>query len=147
MKPLCEKDYLLKIFHIIGTVIGLVVYIIFLTSMNAPIMWIIMIPFTLLLAYYVLNIVYWIFQPKVLIYQYDEGIVIKRKIKIDYKSIQSVDFNNHIFRSRRRCTSTPYVGTVIIKLKSGKIHRIPNAFYPMEAVNVLSHIKLQKRFK
>ena len=147
MKPLCEKDYLLKVFQIIGTVMGLVVYIIFLTYMNTPAMWAVMVPFTLLLAYYVIDIIYWIFQPKVLIYQYDEGIVIKRKIKIDYKSIRSVDFKNHVFRSRRRCTSNPYVGTVIIKLKSGKIYRIPNAFYPMDAVNVLSHIKLQKRFK
>ena len=147
MKPLCEKDYLLKVFQIIGTVMGLAVYIIFLTYMNTPAMWAVMVPFTLLLAYYVIDIIYWIFQPKVLVYQCDEGIVIKRKVKIDYKSIRSVDFKNHVFRSRRRCTSTPYVGTIIIKLKSGKIYRIPNAFYPMDAVNVLTHIKLQKRFK
>lgn len=147
MKPLCEKDYLLKIIHIIGTVIGLVVYIIFLTSMNAPIMWIIMIPFTLLLAYYVLNIVYWIFQPKVLIYQYDEGIIIKRKIRIEYKSIQRVDCKSYVIGSHRHLKSTPYVGTIIIQLKSGKIHKIRNAFYPLGTVDVLSHIKLQKRFK
>ena len=147
MKPLCEKDYLLGIFHIIGTAIGVFVYIIFLTNMNTPVMWSVMIPFALLLAYYVINIVYWIFQPKVLIYRYDEGIVIKRKIKIEYKSIQRVDCKNYVIGTHRHLKTTPYVGTIIIRLKSGKTHRIPNALYPMDAVNVLSHIKLQKRFK
>ena len=94
MKPLCKKDYVFKILHIVGTAIGLIVYILFLIYMDTPLMWLIMIPFTVLLAYYVIGIVYWIFQPKVLIYQYDEGIVIKRKIKIEYKSIQRVDCKN-----------------------------------------------------
>lgn len=147
MKPLCEKDYILKIFHIIGTAIGLFVYIIFLTCPNTPVMWVIIVPFTLVLAHFVVNIVYWIFQPKVLIYQYDEGIVIKRRIKIEYKSIQRVDFKNYVIGTHRHLQTTPHVGTIIIRLKSGKTHRIPNALYPMDAVNVLSHIKLQKRFK
>ena len=48
----------------------------------------------------------------------------------------------------KEATIIPFlIAIFIIKLKSGKIHRIPNAFYPMDAVNVLSHIKLQKRFK
>ena len=147
MKPLCEKDYVLKIIHIIGTAIGLFFYTLFLINMDDPLMWLIMIPFTVLLAYYVSDIVYWIFQPKVLIYQYDEGIIIKRKIRIEYKSIQRVDCKSYVIGSHRHLKSTPYAGTIIIQLKSGKIHKIRNAFYPLGTVDVLCRIKQQKRFK
>ena len=148
MKPLCEKDYLLKVFQIIGTVVGLVVYIIFLTYLNAPVMWTVMVPFTLLLTYYVIDIIYWIFQPKVLIYQYDEGIVIKRNIEIEYKSIEKIYCKNELsIDHKRNYYRDPAVGTIFIKLKSGKIYKIKNADYPLESVNVLSKIKQQKRFR
>ena len=36
------------------------------------------IPFTAILFYFLIDSIYWIFQPNVLVYQYETGIVIER---------------------------------------------------------------------
>jgi hypothetical protein len=95
----------------------------------------------------IVDMIYWISQPNVLIYQYDQGIVIKRNIEIEYKSIERVYYKNYLFKNRRGYYRSSSIGTIFIKLKSGKIHKIRNAEYPLDAVDVLSKIKQQKKFR
>ena len=106
------------------------------------------IPFTAILIWMTIDIIYWSFQPRILIYQYETGIVINGKIKIEYTEIESVKYKNYIHKELR---GDYYVdtwsGTIYIKLKSGKIHKIRNAFYPIETIDVLSKIKKQKKFR
>jgi hypothetical protein len=83
-----------------------------------------------------------------LIYQYETGIVIKRNIKLEYTEIESVNYKNYIHKKRRgNYYKDTWSGIIYIKLKSGKIHKIKNAFYPIEAVDALTRIKQQKKFK
>ena len=80
-----------------------------------------------MLAYLIVDTIYWILQPNVLIYQCDEGIVIKRNIEIEYKSIEKIYCKNELsINHRRNYYRDPAIGTIFIKLKSGKIYKIRN---------------------
>ena len=148
MKPLCKKDYLHRIgaifFILFGTIFDVILIV------NADEWWFILVlPLTALIVYEVIMTVHWMLQPNVLIYQYDEGIVINRNIKIEYEAIEKINYENYYLMGSRRelPQKTPYVGTIVIKLKSGEKHKIRNVDYPIEAVDVLSKIKKQKKFK
>ena len=104
--------------------------------------------FTALIICQATYIVYWVSQPNVLIYQYDQGIVINRNIEIEYKSIERIYRKNYLLKEPKgNYYRSPYIGTIYIKLKSGKIYKIRNAYYPINAVDVLSRIKQQKKYK
>lgn len=127
---------------------GILLYIIFILNKERNTLYLIfMLSFTVLNAYMIVDMIYWISQPNVLIYQYDQGIVIKRNIEIEYKSIERVYYKNYLFKNRREYYRSSSIGTIFIKLKSGKIHKIRNAEYPLDAVDVLSKIKQQKKFR
>ena len=95
-----------------------------------------------------IDVIYWLFQPHILIYQYETGIVIHRKIKIEYTLIESISYKSYIVRTGfRKYDKDPYSGKIYIKLKSGQIYKIRNASYPIETVDVLSRIKQQRKFR
>ena len=98
--------------------------------------------------YFLIDSIYWIFQPNVLVYQYETGIVIERNKKIEYTDIERVYFKIYIHKKRYgHYYRDTYSGIIYIKLKSGKLHKIRNAFYPIEVVDVISRIKQQRKFK
>ena len=107
------------------------------------------IPLSAMLVYFLIDSTYWIFQPDVLIYQYETGIVIKRNKRIEYTEIEKVYFKNYIRKKGRRGNyyKDTYSGIIFIQLKSGKVHRIMNAFYPIEAVDTICRIKQQRKFR
>ena len=149
MKPLCKKEYALNIFNIVALLIEIPLYITFVLNMANDIIWFIFILlFTALIICQATYIVYWVSQPNVLIYQYDQGIVINRNIEIEYKSIERIYRKNYLLKEPKgNYYRSPYIGTIYIKLKSGKIYKIRNAYYPIDAVDVLSRIKQQKKYK
>ena len=149
MKPLCKKEYALNIFNIVALLIEIPLYITFVLNMANDIIWFIFILlFTALIICQATYIVYWVSQPNVLIYQYDQGIVINRNIEIEYKSIERIYRKNYLLKEPKgNYYRSPYIGTIYIKLKSGKIYKIRNAYYPINAVDVLSRIKQQKKYK
>ena len=149
MKPLCKKEYALNIFNIVALLIEIPLYITFVLNMVNDIIWFIFILlFTALIICQATYIVYWVSQPNVLIYQYDQGIVINRNIEIEYKSIERIYRKNYLLKEPKgNYYRSPYIGTIYIKLKSGKIYKIRNAYYPIDAVDVLSRIKQQKKYK
>ncbi len=149
MKPLCEKAYIDKIFEIVILFLGIFIDVMFIiNSANNTFLLIFNIIFTAILVFLAIDIIYWLFQPRVLIYQYETGIVIHKNIKIEYTSIESVNYKNYIHKERYgKYYKDPYSGTIFIKLKSGRTHKIRNAFYPLETVGVLSKIKQQKKFR
>lgn len=122
--------------------------IIFIVNMDDLSWLIFIISFTAMLLYFLIDSIYWIFQPDVLIYQYETGIVISRNKKIEYTSIERVYFKNYIHKKRREnYYKDTYSGIVFIQLKSGKLYKIRNAFYPLEVVDVISRIKQQKKYR
>jgi len=149
LKPLCKKEYALNIFNIVALLIEIPLYITFVLNMVNDIIWFIFILlFTALIICQATYIVYWVSQPNVLIYQYDQGIVINRNIEIEYKSIERIYRKNYLLKEPKgNYYRSPYIGTIYIKLKSGKIYKIRNAYYPIDAVDVLSRIKQQKKYK
>lgn len=149
MKPLCKKIYIDKIVNIIVLIVGTAFDILFIINMDEDLFGlIIIIPFTTMLLYFLIDSIYWIFQPNILIYQYETGIVIYRNKKIEYTSIERVYFKNYIHKKRRgNYYRDTYSGIIFIQLKSGKVHKVRNAFYPLEAVDVISRIKQQKKFR
>ena len=152
MTPLCKKDYLYGIFEIIIILIEIPFYVMFILNIGSDIFGqIIILLFTALLMCQLIEITYWLFQPHILIYQYDQGIVIQRNIEIEYKSIDSVYRQNYLMKATKgrggNYYRSPYVGTIFIKLKSGKIYKIRNASYPVEAVDFISGMKRQKKFR
>ena len=71
-----------------------------------------------------------------------------KKQKIEYTDIERVYFKNYIHKKRYgHYYRDTYSGIIYIKLKSGKLHKIRNAFYPIEVVDVISRIKQQRKFK
>ena len=104
---------------------------------------------TLLIIYMIYNIIYWFFQPKVLIYQFEYGVVIKRNIKINYTEIENVYYKNYWHKDGRfgKYYKNQYIGTICIQLKSGKIYKIKNASYPFMVVDELLKIKKQKKHR
>ena len=121
----------------------------YITKKNENALWlIIIIPFTAFLIWLAVDIIYWILQPNVLIYQYETGIMINRNIKLEYTEIESINYKNYIHKKRRgNYYKDTWSGIIYIMLKSGKIHKIRNAYYPIEAVDVLTRIKQQKKFR
>ena len=104
--------------------------------------------FSAILVFMAIDIIYWIFQPRVLIYQYETGIIINRNTKIEYTEIESVKRKNYIHKKvRGNYYKDTWSGTIFLKLKSGKTYKIRNAFYPIEVVDVLSKIKQQRKFR
>ena len=88
MKPLCEKIYINKIVEIVTALICAALDIIFIVNKDDDFFWwMVIIPFTALVVWMIIDSIYWIFQPKILIYQYDTGIVINRSEKIEYTDI------------------------------------------------------------
>lgn len=149
MKPLCKKIYIDKIVEIVVLIMGSVLDTFLIVNMGEDILFLIfIIPFTAILFYFLIDSIYWIFQPNVLVYQYETGIVIERNKKIEYTDIERVYFKNYIHKKRYgHYYRDTYSGIIYIKLKSGKLHKIRNAFYPIEVVDVISRIKQQRKFK
>ncbi len=149
MKPLCEKIYFDKIAEIVIVLLGIFIDIMLIIHNSNDVIWFIfIILFTAILIILAVDSIYWIFQPHVLIYQYETGIVIKRKIKIEYTSIERVYYKKYIRKEYRgNYYKDTWSGIIYIKLKSGKIYKIRNAYYPIETVDVLSRIKKQKKFR
>ena len=148
MKPLCEKTYLNKILEIVLLFFCIFMDIMFVIHKANDTAWLIfIIIFTAFLVFIASDILYWLFQPRVLIYQYDTGIMINRKTKIEYTAIASVKYKNYIHINLRGYYKDSFSGVIFIKLKSGKTYKIRNAFYPIEAVDVLSKIKQQRKFR
>ena len=149
MKPLCEKIYIDKIVEIVVLIIGSVLDAFIIVNMGEDLLFLIfIIPFTAMLFYFLLDSIYWIFQPNVLIYQYETGIVIGRNKRIEYTEIERVNFKNYIHKKRRgNYYKDTYSGIIFIQLKSGKTLKIKNAFYPIEVVDAISRIKQQRKFR
>ena len=150
MKPLCKKVYIDKIVEIIALVIGTLLDVLIIKDIQGGYLRLLfIIPFTLLIIYFLIDSIYWIFQPNVLIYQYETGIIINRNKKIEYTEIERVYFKNYIHKKGKRGPyyKDTYSGIIFIQLKSGKVHKIKNAFYPLDAVDVISRIKQQKKFR
>ncbi len=149
MKPLCKKIYIAKIVEIVVLIIGSVLDTFIIVNMGEDLLFLIfIIPFTAMLFYFLLDSIYWIFQPNVLIYQYETGIIIGRNKRIEYTEIERVYFKNYIHKKRiGNYYKDTYSGIIFIQLKSGKTIKIKNAFYPIEVVDAISRIKQQKKFR
>ena len=149
MKPLCKKIYLDKIVEIVILLFGVFMDIMFIINNACDTAWLIfIIVFSAILVFMAIDIIYWIFQPRVLIYQYETGIIINRKTKIEYTTIESVKYKNYIHKEiRGNYYKDTLSGVIFLKLKSGKTYKIRNAFYPIEVVGVLSKIKQQRKFR
>ena len=150
MKPLCNKVYIDKIVEIIALVMGTLLDVLIIKDIQGEYLKLLfIIPFTLLLICFLIDFIYWISQPNVLIYQYETGIIIERNKKIEYTEIERVYFKNYIHKMGRRGPyyKDTYSGIIFIQLKSGKVHKIRNAFYPLEAVDTISRMKQQRKFR
>ena len=149
MKPLCEKIYIDKIVEIVVLLFCVFIDIMFIINNASDTAWLIfIIVFSAILVFMAIDIIYWIFQPRVLIYQYETGIIINRNTKIEYTEIESVKRKNYIHKKvRGNYYKDTWSATIFLKLKSGKTYKIRNAFYPIEVVDVLSKIKQQRKFR
>ena len=149
MKPLCKKTYTDKIIEIIALIVGSVLGVFFIINPTDHWLWLIFILlYTTMLLCFLIDCIYWIFQPNVLIYQYETGIIIERNKKIEYTEISRVYYKNYIHKKRYgNYYRDPYSGIIYIQLKSGKLFKIRNAFYPLAAVDVISRIKQQRKFR
>ena len=149
MKPLCKKIYIDKIVEIVVLIFGSVLDTFIIVNMGEDLLFLIfIIPFTAMLFYFLLDSIYWIFQPNVLIYQYETGIIIGRNKRIEYTEIERVYFKNYIHKKRiGNYYKDTYSGIIFIQLKSGKTIKIKNAFYPIEVIDAISRIKQQKKFR
>ena len=149
MKPLCKKIYFDKIVEIVALIIGSVLDTILIVKMGEDMLFLIfIIPFTAILFYFLIDSIYWIFQPNVLVYQYETGIVIERNKKIEYTEIERVYFKNYIHIQRYgNYYKDTYSGIIFIQLKAGKVYKIRNAFYPLGVVGEISRIKQQRKFR
>ena len=150
MKPLCKKVYIDKIVEIIALVIGTLLDVLIIKDIQGVYLKLLfIIPFTLLLIYFLIDSIYWIFQPNVLIYQYETGIIIERNKKIEYTEIARIYFKNYIRKHGKRGNyyKDTYSGIIYIQLKSGKLYKIRNADYPLGAVDKISRMKQQRKFR
>jgi hypothetical protein len=149
MKPLCKKIYIDKIVEIVVLIIGSVFDTFIIVNMGEDLFFLVfIIPFTAMLFYFLLDSIYWIFQPNVLIYQYETGIIIGRNKRIEYTEIERVYFKNYIHKKRiGNYYKDTYSGIIFIQLKSGKTLKIKNAFYPIGVVDAISRIKKQRKFR
>ena len=153
MKPLCKKIYFRKIVEIVALLLFILMDTMFVIHMGNDYSWlVIIIPISVLLIVMTIDSIYWIFQPHVLIYQYESGIVIHRKMEIEYTSIEKCYYKKYIdYKSRGSggvyTEYDPWSGIIFIELKSGKIYKIRNACFPIEVVDTLTRIKKQKKFR
>ena len=150
MKVLCEKENLYKIIELVATILMITLDMFFVLNCNEnTFLLVISIVLTVLIVYMLYNVVYWCFQPKVLIYQVECGIVIKRNIKINYTEIENIYYKNYWHKNGRfgNYYKNPYIGTIYIHLKSGKNYKIKNASYPFMVVDELIKIKKQKKYR
>ena len=149
MKPLCKKIYIDKIFEIVVLIMGSVLDTVLIVNMGEDMLFLIfIIPFTAILFCFLIDSIYWIFQPNVLVYQYETGIVIERNKKIEYTEIERVYFKNYIRKERYgNYYKDTYSGIIFIQLKAGKVYKIRNAFYPLGVVGEISRIKQQRKFR
>ena len=150
MKPLCTKVYLDKLLEIV-LLGGCIFFDVMLITKgdDSAFMLIFIILLTAIVACLLVDVIYWIFQPRVLIYQYDTGIVINRKTKIEYTEIEKVDYKNYLKKHGKRGNyyRDTYHGVISIELKSGKVYKIHNAFYPLEAADAICQMKRQRKFR
>lgn len=150
MKPLCKKVYIDKIVEIIALVMGTLLDVLIIKNIQGEYLKLLfIIPFTLLLIYFLIDFIYWISQPNVLIYQYETGIIIERNKKIEYTEIDRIYFKNYIRKHGKRGNyyKDTYSGIIYIQLKSGKLYKIRNADYPLGAVDKISRMKQQRKFR
>lgn len=146
LKPLCEKDSIQKTVEAVLTLIGIVLDMILIINARDHSFLYVILPFSLLLAFEAVNVIYWLHQPKVLIYQ--SGIVINGNIEIEYRDIDKVYYKNRMFKRRfGPIEKDPYVGSVTVELKSGKKYIIRNVFYPIGVADTLTKIKQQRKFR
>ena len=154
--PLCTKIIGYKIVEIVGTAALIFFDIMFILNVDeGNLVLITAIILFLINIYLIFDIIYWIIQPYVLIYQYETGIIIKRNIKIEYKEIESIAYKRYWVRDISRINSTnngmPYqtysMGSIYIKLKNNKTYTIRNVYYPIDAMDKLWKIKKQKKFR
>ena len=154
--PLCTKIIGYKIVEIIVIAALIFFDIMFILNVDeGNLVLITAIILFLINIYFVFDIIYWIIQPYVLIYQYETGIIIKRNIKIEYKEIESISYKRYWVRDTSRINSTnngmPYqthsMGSIYIKLKNNKTYTIRNVYYPIDAMDKLWKIKKQKKFR
>ena len=149
MEPLCEKIYFNKIIETVVLFFCVFTDIMFIINKANNVAWLILIiVFSAILAFMAIDIIYWLFQPHILIYKCETGIIINRKTKIEYTAIEGVKYKNYIHKEiRGDYHKDAWSGTIFIKLKSGKTYKIRNAFYPIGVVNVLVKIKQQRKFR
>lgn len=149
MKPLCKKIYIDKIIEIVVLIIGVVLGVFFIINPTDHWLWLIFILlYTTMLLWFLIDSIYWIFQPNVLIYQYETGIIIERNKKIEYTEIEKVYYKNYIHKKRYgNYYRDTYSGIIYIQLKSGKLFKIRNASYPIGVVDAISRIKQQRKFR
>ena len=149
MTPLCKKEYLNHIIQIIVLLLSIIPCVSFVVFNGDDMAWVI---FTAIYAAMLMSLlietIFWICQPHVLIWQYDTGIVIKRNIKIEYREIERIYRKNYLQKKPRgNYYRDPCVGIIYIKLKSGKLYRIRNATFPLDAVDVISRKTQQRKFR
>ena len=149
MEPLCKKDYLNHITQIIVLLLSIIPCVSFIVFKGDDMPWVIFTAvYAMMLMSLFIEAICWICQPHVLIWQYDSGIVIKRSIKIEYKEIERIYRKNYLTKKYRgNYYRDPYIGTIYIKLKSGKQYKIRNATDPLDAVDVISRMKQQRKFR
>ena len=149
MTPLCKKDYINHIIQIIVLLLSIIPCVSFIVFKCNETPWAIFTAvYAMMLLSLLIEAVCWICQPHVLIWQYDSGIVIKRNIKIEYKEIERIYRKNYLTKKHRgNYYRDPYIGTIYIKLKSGKQYKIRNATNPLDAVDVISRMKQQRKFR
>lgn len=154
MKPLCKKTYIYQIFMIITILFVTIIDI--LSFINIDIIQIklyILLPLSIILAYSWFELILWLFQPHILIYQTDDGIIIKRNIEIKYVDIEKIYYKNYTFKDSRHGPhkgnyyKSQYIGTIYILLKSNKLYKIKNASDPIDVCDILWKIKKQRKYK
>ena len=157
MKPLCEKFYFERIAEFVLWVVCIFFCVVCVTNVKELWVYVGAALFLAFVAWRTVVFIYWIFQPNVLIYQYETGIVIRRNVKIEYTEIEAINYKCYYqkvthaeyCRDRRQKAfrEDPYRGIIIIKLKSGTVYKLPNAQNPIEVVNTLTKIKQQRKFR
>ena len=151
---LAEKDNITIIENIITFVIEMIINIFLINKINgSKIGLIIILVYNILILINIYKIIYWLIQPKILLYQYETGIIINNTIKIEYTNINKAYYKSNKILKRVGFTRKPvlisddYVGTIYIKTKTNTLYKIKNVFYPIDIIDKLSKIKKQKKFR
>lgn len=150
MKPLCYKKYSYKIAEIIVFIICLIFNFFFwLKKDESKFVFFFACIFSIVLLYLLIGILYWVFQPHVLIYQYETGIIIKKNTKVEYKEIEMVYYKNYLHKKWKYgpCYRNKHIGTIYIILKSGKKYKFLNVADPINVIYFFKKIKKNKKFR